>query len=61
MALWEGLGIMSKEATLLVFVAFISRASEPHWDDLYAPRLVGFPVNVCYAEWIQGAGMACAT
>ena len=30
-------------------------AIEPHWDDVYAPRLAGFPVKVCYAEWIQAA------
>jgi len=30
-------------------------------DDIWAPRLAGFPVNLCYATWIQGVGMACAT
>ena len=43
------------------FVAFIPYAIESDWDDVYAPRLAGFPLNVCYAEWIQGDGMACAT
>ena len=43
------------------FVAFIPYAIEPDWDDVYAPRLAGFPVNLCYAGWIQGSGMACAT
>jgi hypothetical protein len=42
-------------------VAFIPHAIEPDWDDVCTPRLTGFPVNVCYLEWIQGAGMACAT
>ena len=28
-------------------------AIEPDWDDVYAPRLAGFPLNVFYAEWIQ--------
>ena len=36
------------------FVAFIPYAIESDWDDLYAPRLAGFPLNVFYAEWIQG-------
>jgi len=28
-------------------------AIESDWDDVYAPRLVGFPLNVFYAKWIQ--------
>ena len=28
------------------------------WDDVYAPRLVGFPVNLCYAQWIRSTGMS---
>jgi hypothetical protein len=43
------------------FVAFIPNAIESDWDDICAPRLAGFPVTLCYAEWIQGFGMACAT
>ena len=49
-------GTMSRD-----FVALIPHAIEPHWDDVYASRLAGFPVNLCYAGWIQGAGIACAT
>ena len=52
---------MSREAMSRDFVAFIPHAIESDWDDVYAPRLAGFPLNVCYAEWIQGDGMACAT
>jgi hypothetical protein len=43
------------------FVAFIPYAIESDWDEIWAPRLAGFPVNLCYAESIQGCGMACAT
>jgi hypothetical protein len=43
------------------FVAFIPYAIESDWDEIWAPRLAGFPVNVCYAEWIQHFGVACAT
>ena len=43
------------------FVAVIPSAIESDWDDIWAPRLAGFPVNLCYAEWIQGTGLACAT
>jgi hypothetical protein len=43
------------------FVAFIPYAIESDWDDIWAPRLAGFTVNLCYAEFIQGCGMACAT
>ena len=52
---------MSKKAAPPDFMAFIPHAIEPDWDDGYAPRLAGFPVNLCYAGWIQGSGMACAT
>jgi hypothetical protein len=57
----EGLWIMSNGTVSGDFVAFIPYAIEPDWDDVYAPRLAGFPVNLCYAEFIQGSGMACAT
>jgi hypothetical protein len=43
------------------FVATIPSAIESDWDDVYARRLAGFPLNLCYAEFIQGCGMACAT
>jgi hypothetical protein len=43
------------------FVAFIPYAIESDWDVIWAPRLAGFPVNLCYAARIHGAGVACAT
>jgi hypothetical protein len=52
---------MSREAVSRDFVAVIPSAIESDWDDIWAPRLAGFPVNLCYAEFIQGCGMACAT
>jgi hypothetical protein len=52
---------MSREPVSYDFVAFIPGAIESGWDDVCAPRLAGFPVNVCYAKWIKGLGMACAT
>ena len=52
---------MSRKSMLRDFVAFIPYAIASDWDDVYAPRLAGFPLNVCYAEWTVGAGMACAT
>jgi hypothetical protein len=51
---------LSREAESRDFVAFIPYAIDPGWDDIWAPRLAGFPVNVCYAEWIQHFGVACA-
>jgi hypothetical protein len=52
---------MSREAESRDFVGFIPYAIDPDWDDIWAPRLAGFPVNLCYPEWIHGPGMACAT
>ncbi len=52
---------MSRQAMAGDFVVFIPHAIESDWDDVDAPRLERFPVNLCYAEWIQGAGMASAT
>lgn len=49
-------GIISRE-----FFAPIPHAIESDWDDIWAPRLAGFPVNLCYAQWIQGTGMTYAT
>jgi hypothetical protein len=43
------------------FVAFIPYAIESDWDDIWAPRSAGFPLKLCYAERIPGAGVACAT
>ena len=33
-----------------VFLACIPHPIEPDWDPVYAPRLAGFPVNICYAS-----------
>jgi hypothetical protein len=52
---------MLRKAMSRDFAAFIPCAIESDWDDIWAPRLAGFPVNVCYAESIQGPGVACAT
>jgi hypothetical protein len=52
---------MSREEKSRDFVAFIPNAIESDWDEIWAPRLAGFPVNLCYAEWIQGSGLVCAT
>ena len=43
------------------FVAFIPNPIESDWDDIWAPRLAGFPVKLCFADRIPGAGVACAT
>jgi hypothetical protein len=51
---------MLRKAKAGDFVAFIPYAIESHWDDVCAPRLAGFPVNVCYLAWIQGSGTAYA-
>lgn len=42
-------------------MAFIPHAIEPHWDNVRAPRLAGFPVNIVYAARIEGTGLARAT
>ena len=52
---------MLNGTTSCEFLAPIPHAIESDWDDIWAPRLAGFPVNLCYAEWVQGFGMACAT
>jgi hypothetical protein len=39
---------MSNQATPSNFLACIPHAIEPHWDNVWAPRLAGFPVNVPY-------------
>jgi hypothetical protein len=52
---------MSQEVTFVDCVAFIPHAIEPHWDNVWAPRLAGFPVNIIYAARIEGTGLAHAT
>jgi hypothetical protein len=42
-------------------LAFIPHAIEPHWDNFWALRLAGFPVNIVYAARIEGVGLAQAT
>ncbi len=52
---------MSKPTPSLDFLAFIPQAIESHWDNVWAPRLAGFPVNIVYAASIEGGGLARAT
>jgi hypothetical protein len=52
---------MSKYETPPDFLAFIPHAIEPHWDNDWAPRLSGFPINIVYAARIEGVGLAQAT
>jgi hypothetical protein len=42
-------------------LAFIPHAIESHWDNFWAPRLAGFPVDIVYAARIEGVGLAQAT
>jgi len=49
---------MSKQTCSPDFLAFIPHAIEPHWDNVWARRLAGFPVNIVYAARIEGAGLA---
>ena len=43
------------------FLAWIPHAIESHWDNVWAPRLAGLPVNIVYAARIEGVGLAQAT
>jgi hypothetical protein len=52
---------MSKQTPSLDFLVFIPHAIEFHWDNVWAPRLAGFPVNIVYAASIDGVGLAQAT
>jgi hypothetical protein len=52
---------MSKPTTWVDLLACIPHAIEPHWDNVWAPRLAGFPVNMVYAARIDGVGLAQAT
>jgi hypothetical protein len=51
---------MSKYKSLPNFVACIPNAIEPHWDNFWAPRLAGFPVNIVCAAKVEGVGLALA-
>jgi hypothetical protein len=52
---------MSKQAASPYFMACIPHAIEHNWDNVWAPRLAGFPVNVVYAAASEGVGLAQAT
>ena len=52
---------MSKYETPPDFLAFIPHAIEPHWDNVWARRLAGFPINIVYAARTERAGLAQAT
>jgi hypothetical protein len=52
---------MPDQAAPPSFLACIPHVIEPHWDNVWAPRLAGFPVNIVYAARIKGAGLAQAT
>ena len=53
--------VMSNRATPPNSLACIPHALEPHWDNVWAPRPAGFPVNIVYAPRIEGVGLAQAT
>jgi hypothetical protein len=52
---------MSQQTTSHDFLACIPQVIETHWDNVWAPRLAGFPVNIVYAKKIEGAGLDHAT
>jgi hypothetical protein len=52
---------MSNQATPPNFLGCIAHAIESHWDNVWAPCLTGFPVNIVYAASIEGVGLAQAT
>jgi hypothetical protein len=52
---------MSKQTRSPDFLAFIPHAIESHWDNVLAPRLAGFPVNIVYVARIEGVELAQAT
>lgn len=52
---------MSKPTTRADLLACTPQAIESHWDNVWAPRLAGFPVNIVYAARIEGVGLAQAT
>ena len=43
------------------FLACIPQAIESHWDNVWVPRLAGFPVNIVYIAKIEGVGLAQTT
>jgi hypothetical protein len=52
---------MPDQITSFDFLAYIPHAIESHWDNVWAPSLAGFPVNIVYAARIEGVGLAHAT
>jgi hypothetical protein len=52
---------LTKRGTSPDFLACIPHVIESHWDNVWARRLAGFPVNIVYAERIDGIGLAQAT
>jgi hypothetical protein len=52
---------MSKQAASPYFMACIPHAIEPDWDNVWAPRLAGFPVNIIYAARMEGIALTRAT
>jgi len=50
-----------REQTSSDFLACIPHAIKSHWDNVWAPRLAGFPVNIVYGARIDGVGLAEAT
>jgi hypothetical protein len=51
---------MSNQATPLDVLACVPMSSND-WDNVWSPRLAGFPVNIVYAARIAGVGLAQAT
>jgi len=49
-----------REPTSSDFLACIPHAIQSHWDNVWAPRLAGFPVNIVYAAR-TGDGLTQAT
>jgi len=49
---------MLKQSSSPDFLACIPHVIESHWDNVWAQRLAGFPVNIVYAERIDGIGLA---
>jgi hypothetical protein len=52
---------MSNQGTPPSFLACIPHVIESHWDNVWAPRLAGFPVDIVYAARIDGVGLVQAT
>jgi hypothetical protein len=52
---------MSNPTTWADLLACIPHPIESHWDNVWAPRLAGFPVNIIYAARIEGVDLAQAT